>query len=136
MNIRTYTSAYPYILSCDYCNTVAHPPAVTVTPSSIAGAEGDSITLTCLATGVGASDFTYEWSLNSSLINGATERNYNITVSEITIGNYTCIVKNQFGGSSQSNTAILTLSKHSFCSHIKLCDGNITFIQSHHFVIQ
>ena len=107
---------------------IAHPPVVTVTPSSIAAAEGDSIALTCLATGVGANNFTYEWLLNNSLINGATERNYNIIISEMTIGNYTCIVKNQFGGSSQSNTAILTLSKHSFSSHIKLCGGNIMFI--------
>ena len=86
---------------------------MSVTPSSITATEGDSITFTCLATGVGASNFTYEWSLNSSLIIGVTEHSYNIIVSEMTIGNYTCIVKNQFGGSSKSNTAILTLSKHS-----------------------
>ena len=86
---------------------------MSVTPSSITATEGDSITFTCLATGVGASNFTYEWSLNSSLINGVTEHSYSVIVSEMTIGNYTCIVKNQFGGSSQSNTAILTLSKHS-----------------------
>lgn len=92
---------------------------MSVTPSSIAATEGDSITFTCLATGVGMNNFTYEWSLNNSLINEVTEPSYNIIVSEMTIGNYTCVVKNQFGGSSQSNMAILTLSKH-FCSHIKI----------------
>ena len=87
---------------------------MSVTPSSIAATEGDSITFTCLATGVGASNFTYEWLLNGSLINGVTEHSYSITVSKSIIGNYMCIVKNQFGGSSQSNIAILTLSKHSY----------------------
>ena len=86
---------------------------VNIAPSSIAATDRDSVTFTCLATGVGASNFIYEWLLNGTLINGATTRNYNIIVSESTIGNYTCIVGNQFGGSSQSNTATLSLSEYS-----------------------
>jgi len=67
-----------------------------------------------LATGVGASKFRYEWLLNDNTINGVNENSYNITitaVSESNAGNYKCIVKNQYGGSSQSNTATLILSK-------------------------
>ena len=83
---------------------------VSVTPSSITATEGDSVIFTCIVTGVGASDFTYEWLINGNLMQGINKLNYTITVSESTVGNYTCIVKNQFGGSSQSNTAILNLS--------------------------
>ena len=121
----------PYILSTIFLS--AHPPVVSVTPSLIAATEGDSVTFTCLATGVGASNFTYEWLLNGSVINGVTEHSFNITVSENTIGNYTCIVTNQFGGSGQSNIARLTLSKH-LDMYVYLV--KITFVQSHHFVIQ
>ena len=93
--------------------SIAHPPVVTVTPSSVAASEGDSVTLTCLATGVGASNFTYEWLLNSSVIRGVSSNNITInTVSENTAGNYMCIVKNQYGDSSQSNAATIILSKH------------------------
>ena len=93
--------------------SIAHPPVVTVTPSSVAASEGDSVTLTCLATGVGASNFTYEWLLNSSVIRGVSSNNITInTVSENTAGNYMCTVKNQYGDSSQSNAATIILSKH------------------------
>ena len=93
---------------------IARPPVVNVTPSSVTASEGDSVTFTCLTTGVGARNFTYEWLLNGSVIKGVTELNYTITaVSESAVGNYTCVVKNQYGGSSQSNIATLTLSMHS-----------------------
>lgn len=83
---------------------------VSIIPSSITVTEGESATFTCLATGVGASNFIYEWSLNGRLI---SEDSYNITitVSESTIGNYKCTVNNPYGNSSQSNIATLALSK-------------------------
>lgn len=96
---------------------IAHPPVVNVSPSSVTANEGDSVTFICLATGVGASNFTYEWLLNGSVV---SEHSYNFTipaVSESTIGNYTCVVKNQYGGCSQSNIATLTLSKYLFASN-------------------
>ena len=94
---------------------------VTVAPSSVAASEGDGVTLTCLATGVGASSFTYEWQLNGSLIRGLSIDSITINaVSESTIGNYTCIVKNQYGDSSQSNGATVTLSKYLFDKHLTI----------------
>ena len=91
---------------------IAHPPMVAVTPSSVTASEGDSVTLMCLATGVGASSFTYEWQLNGNLIRGASSNSTTIdAVSESATGNYTCIVKNQYGDISQSNAATVTLSK-------------------------
>lgn len=96
--------------------TIALPPVVNITPSSITASEGDMVTFICLATGVSASNFAYEWSLNGSLINGVTEQIYNVSVtadtsSKSTIGNYKCTVTNQYGNSSQSNIATLILSK-------------------------
>ena len=110
---NTYCNISVSILTILVVVLIAHPPMVIVTPSSRTVAEGDSVTFTCLATGVGASNFTYEWLLNGSAIN---EQSYNITiasVSESTVGSYKCVVKNPYGDSGQSNTAILTLSKHS-----------------------
>lgn len=108
---------------------IARPPVVNVTPSSVTASEGNSITFTCLATGVGARNFTYEWSLNGSVIKGVTEHNYSITaVSESAFGNYTCVVKNQYGGSSQSNIATLTLSMYSYINWQNLC--NLSFYRT------
>ena len=91
---------------------VAKPPKVIVTPSLLNVDEGQSATLRCSATGVGADSFTYQWWLNNVLINRETEPALIIAAtSQTDTGDYSCIVGNKYGGFGVSDVVTLILSK-------------------------
>jgi len=89
---------------------------VIATPPLLRVDEGQSATLRCSATGVGADSFTYQWWLNNDLINGKTGPTLIIPATSHTdTGGYSCIVGNKYGGFGVSDVATLILSKQFVC---------------------
>ena len=74
--------------------------------------KGDRIQLNCLATGVGMSDFKYQWFLNNGPPIAATSTLVVSPISESNTGDYTCSVQNPYGGIGRSSNATLILSEH------------------------
>ena len=76
--------------------------------------EGEQAELICLATGIGASNFKYQWFLNNNPVVGQDTQTLIISsVSEGDTGNYTCSVLNPYGGIGRSNnTAVLILGTY------------------------
>ena len=81
-----------------------------ITPAEVQTTEGKTVKFLCIAHGVGANDFTYQWFLNDLPVTGQTTPNLVISdVSEDNTGDYVCFVRNQYGGISQSEIARLIL---------------------------
>lgn len=84
---------------------------VSIVPTEVTLDEGKSTGFVCIATGLGASDFKYQWLINNVSVTGENASTLVICiVSEDDIGNYICSVKNLYGTTSQSGTARLQLS--------------------------
>ena len=73
--------------------------------------KGERAEFICVATGLGFSDFKYQWFLNNVPVNGKENRKFVITsVSETNTGDYSCSVLNSYEGIGRSNvTATLIL---------------------------
>ena len=76
--------------------------------------EGEQAEFICLATGIGANNFKYQWFLNRNTVVGQDTQTLIISsVSEGDTGGYTCSVLNPYGGIGRSNnTAVLTLGSY------------------------
>ena len=74
------------------------------------GDKGEHVKFSCLATGLGASMFTYGWILNGVPVKRETEQNLIVAASRDTAGDYQCTVRNEYGGFSRSRLATLSLS--------------------------
>ena len=84
---------------------------VTISPA-LKNAKGEeSVEFNCLATGVGAADFEYQWFLNQHLI---SDQNIStLIINDITYansGNYTCSVRNSYKGIGHSGVGRLFIS--------------------------
>ena len=78
--------------------------------------KGKDAQFTCSATGVGSSDFIYQWFLNREPIDGQTTAFLSIdSVSVYETGDYTCSVKSPYGIGQSENKGTLFLN------------GNLTF---------
>ena len=68
-------------------------------------------TFTTMVTGVGSSNFTYQWRHNGTIISRETEDTLMITnVMESDSGEYECIVTNQFGDTDISHVVTLMVT--------------------------
>ena len=86
------------------------PPEVNITPQGVQTTEGKTVEFLCIARGVGANSFAYQWFLNNLPITGQTTPNLIISdVSENNAGDYVCFVRNLYGGISQSEIARLII---------------------------
>ena len=83
-------------------------------PTNITVKEGEDVKFKCIATGLGANDFEYQWFINQRP--ASEDRNtpvYTISsVSEEDVGNYTCKVHDRYGNFGQSAVARLFLSMY------------------------
>ena len=79
----------------------------------VAVKKGERAEFMCKATGLGFSDYRYQWFLNNIPVNGQEKSNLVISsVSETNTGDYSCSVQNPYEGIGQSNiTATLILGK-------------------------
>ena len=83
---------------------------VTITPGEVKVNKGEHAELTCLATGVDASNFKYQWFLNKVLITSQNTSTLVINaVTEDNTGDYTCSVSDSYGGIGKSKIARLIL---------------------------
>jgi hypothetical protein len=79
---------------------------ITTQPLSQEVLDGDTVTFTAYASGVG---LTYQWTFNGTNIYGATGSSYTINAVDYTqAGNYACIITDA-AGSTTSQTAALTV---------------------------
>ena len=77
----------------------------------VAVKNGERAEFICVATGLGFSDFKYQWFLNDVPVDGQVKSNLVIrSVSETNTGDYSCSVLNLYEGIGRSNvTATLIL---------------------------
>ena len=69
--------------------------------------EGENAEFNCTATGVGASNFTYQWFLNNQPVDGEDTQTLVVSsVSEGNTGDYTCSVLNPYGVIGRSDNII------------------------------
>ena len=88
----------------------APAPVVTTVKGSQTVAEGDPVTFSVDATGVGT--LTYQWYKNGGMISGATGATHTISsVGSGSAGNYTVTVTDGNGDSTMSSTYVLTVSQ-------------------------
>ena len=80
-------------------------------PSSQSVEVTHTATFTTTVTGVGSDNFTYQWRHNGTIISGEIEDTLVITnVMESDIGDYECIVTNQFGDTDTSDVVVLMVT--------------------------
>ena len=86
----------------------ALPPVVSVVAvGETELKEGERAEFTCLATGVGANNFKYQWFWNNQPIDSEDAQTLVvISVSEDNTGNYTCSVLNPYEVIGRSNNTI------------------------------
>ena len=83
-------------------------PAITVQPANTTVLQGHAAALT--VTPAGSGPFTYQWQKNGVNVSGATGSSLAFSGAQLTdAGNYTVIVTDS-GGSTTSNTAVLTVN--------------------------
>ena len=101
-------SCYLFITTCMHFTVL--PPEVNITPAEVQTTEGETVNFSCIARGLGDNNFTYQWFLNDFPVAGqATAK---LIINDVSIedtGDYTCFVKNPYGGISQSEIARLIL---------------------------
>lgn len=86
---------------------------VTIVPTHLKTKKEGYAEFNCSATGVSADDFEYQWFLNKDLVAGQNTSILVIDgVSEYNTGEYTCSVKNSYGGIGRSGVARLILGNH------------------------
>ena len=86
------------------------PPEVAITPAEINTTQGKTVEFICTAHGLGANNFTYQWFLNDLPVAGqATPKLVINDVSNEDTGDYTCFVRNSYGGINQSEMARLLI---------------------------
>ena len=87
--------------------TTVTAPAITTQPASISVASGAAASFSVVATG---DSLTYQWSKDSTAINGATSATYSITAATSSdAGSYTVVVTNT-AGTVTSSAATLTVT--------------------------
>lgn len=80
--------------------SLANPPAITKQPEAVGGCEGKSVAMSVEATGA---LLKYQWKLNGTAINGATEPTYTITtLNASTAGKYEVVVSGSCNPSTTS----------------------------------
>lgn len=91
------------------------PPEVKAVPEVVRTRRGETTAFTCLATGVGGNNFLYQWFFNNAPIVGedASLLLINVINSVDSSGEYTCSVRNTYGGTGRSGVARLILG--TFC---------------------
>ena len=100
---------------------------MTVTPSSQSVEVTHNATFTTMVTGVGSSNFTYQWRHNGTIISGETGDTLVITnVMESNSGEYECIVTNEFGDINTSTIVALMVTSKYFRNYIML--NNISIL--------
>ena len=92
--------------------SIVLPPEVSIIPAEVQVRKRESIEFFCLATGLGANNFIYQWFLNDLPVvaHGMPTLVIN-DVTEIDTGDYVCFVRNPYGGIGQSAVARLILGK-------------------------
>jgi sugar lactone lactonase YvrE len=84
------------------------PPVITVQPASRTNNPGTTATLSVTATG--SAPLSYQWSLNGTILAGATDSSLTLANVQITdAGSYSIVVTNAFGSVTSSN-ALLTVN--------------------------
>ena len=88
--------------------SLALPPVVSVMAvGETELKEGERAEFNCLATGVGADNFKYQWFLNNRLIGDEDAQTLVVdSVSEDNTGDYTCSVLNEYKAIGRSNNTI------------------------------
>jgi len=90
---------------------IALPPVVNISPALVNTTVGEQVKLSCLATGVGVTEFEYQWFLNKRPI--PSQDTSTLIINSVTkddSGNYTCSVINPYNGSGHSGVARLFVS--------------------------
>ena len=83
---------------------------MTVDPPSQSVEVTKLVKFTATVSGVGKENFSYQWRHNGADINGETGNT--LTIDSVTndhIGNYECVVENEFGDSVTSSESELTV---------------------------
>ena len=109
LHLSNHNNNYLYT---DYIN-------ITIQPSRIVAAEGESISISITAEGPGKENFGYRWRRRDSVPLSNISRGtntVNLTISSVTLydsGEYYCFVINQWGHPVDSDhTAVTILSKY------------------------
>ena len=92
-----------------YIHLTVLPPEVNITPAEIQTTEGKTVEFICIAHGLGATNFTYQWFLNDLPVSEVSPNLVINDVSQANTGDYVCFVRNPYGSISQSETARLIL---------------------------
>ena len=86
-------------------------PVITTDPFSQTKSVGESVTLTVVASGGGASPLTYQWYKGTTPIDGATADTYSIpSVTLDDAGDYKVVVNNAYADPTTSAVATLTVT--------------------------
>ena len=96
---------------CKYVSLTVLPPMVNISPELINASKGGRAEFNCLASGVGATDFEYQWFVNQLLI--SDQNTSTLTINDVTYvnsGNYTCSVRNPYKEIGHSGVAKLFIS--------------------------
>ena len=97
----------------DYYNT-----GLTVIPSSQSVEMTRNATFTTIITGMGSSNFTYQWRHNGTIISGETNNTLIITtLSPDDTGIYNCTVINQYRDSDSSSASLTVTGMHRLSSN-------------------
>jgi hypothetical protein len=101
----TATNSVGSATSSNAVLTVWYPPSVTISPSSETVVQGTNVTFTASATGTGP--LSMQWSLNGTVLDGATNSALSLTdVQATNAGSYTVSVSSPFATEVSSNSVL------------------------------